>query len=423
MTQSTDLFTALLKLGSEWRISNVSFRASDSIVVIEVEHTDWLFTNHRCQKDGGKLVGYDRVPERVWRHLNVFEYKCEIRCRLPRGKCEECGSVAVMKAPWEGMLPGFSYAFESFALLLARSMSVAEASRVLGENDKRLWKLIDRQVEAARKELDMSQVRCVGADEMSRSKGHKYLTVFADMTTRRVLFATEGKDASTWTRFAGDLAEHKGDAAKVGVVSIDMSGAYRLGAKEACPNARVVFDKFHVVKLVNDGQDAVRRAEQRDGSAHAREQLKKSRWVFRKNVGNLTDRQWRKLNELDHENLVTSKAYQMRLGLQGIYAEGGTEAEGRLRLEKWCHWVCMTASAEPLLAPMARVARTLRECMDGIMAHWETGVTNAFMEGLNSVFSAVKRRARGFRTVKNLTNMLYFTASGLRLPVRPLPTH
>ncbi len=82
-----------------------------------------------------------------------------------------------------------------------------------------------------------------------------------------------------------------------------------------------------------------------------------------------------------------------------------------------------TASGEPPAGPEPRAARTVPKCLDGIMAHWESGGSNAFMERLNSVFSAVKRRARGFRTAKNLITMLYFTASGLRLPVRPTPTH
>ncbi len=81
-----------------------------------------------------------------------------------------------MEAPWEGMLPGFILAFESFALVLMRAMSGAEASRVFSGNDKRLWILPEHQVKAARERPDMSQVRRVGADEMRRRKGRKHLT-------------------------------------------------------------------------------------------------------------------------------------------------------------------------------------------------------------------------------------------------------
>jgi transposase len=419
MKDSKDLFSAMLKLGSEWSIESVEFRASDGVVVIGVAHTDWLWINHRCAEDGGKLRIHDRAEERVWRHLNVFQYHCEIRCRLPRGKCETCGKVRVVPAPWEGLCPGFTRAFEAFALLLVRSMSMAEAARILGENDKRLWRLLGRHVDEAMAGRDLSGVKSVGCDELSSRKGHSYLSVFADMDSRTVLFATPGKDGSVWNRFAEDLKAHDGDAAKVAVVSIDMSAAYRLGAREVCPDAVVVFDKFHVIKLANEGVDEVRRKEQRQGTDEAKGQLKGARWLFRKNTANLTDKEFDRFKELDHENLVTAKAYQMRVTLQDIYSKAGYGDDGRGRLLEWCSWVRATAREMPMLAPMARVARTIEECIEGVCANWRTGVTNAFMEGLNSVFSSVKRRARGFRTERNLTLMLYFTAAGLTLPARP----
>jgi transposase len=117
--------------------------------------------------------------------------------------------------------------------------------------------------------------------------------------------------------------------------------------------------------------------------------------------------------------LLIASWYQMRVTLQDIYAKSGYGNDGRQRLLEWCAWVRATARETPMLAPMARVARTIEECIEGVCAQWRTGVTNAFMEGLNSVFSAVKRRARGFRTERNLTLMLYFTAGGLTLPARP----
>lgn len=422
MKDSKDLFAAMLKLGSEWSIEDVSFRSSDGIVVIQVAHTDWLWTNSRCPEDGGKLRIHDRTEERVWRHLNVFQYRCEIRCRLPRGKCETCGKVRVMPAPWEGLCPGFTCAFEAFALLVLRSMSVAEGARLLGENDKRLWNLLGKHTDRAMASRDLSKVKQVGCDELSYRKGHKYLSVFADMSARVVLFAAPGKDGSTWDSFAEDLKAHGGDATKLTEVSIDMSAAYRLGVKSVCPQATVVFDKFHVIKLANEAVDEVRRREQSAGAPEAKKQLKGARWLFRKNTANLTDKQFDRFKELDHENLVTAKAYQMRVTLQDIYSKTGYGDDGRARLLEWCAWARSMAKETPMLKPMAKLAGTIEECLEGIVAHWKTGLTNAFMEGLNSVFSAVKRRARGFRTVRNLTIMLYFTAAGLTLPA-PTRTH
>jgi len=118
--------------------------------------------------------------------------------------------------------------------------------------------------------------------------------------------------------------------------------------------------------------------------------------------------------------LFTAKAYQMRLVLQDIYAlNDGVLAKKKLL--QWCRWVERTAKrVGPLLFwKMADCAGMIRRHLDGILAHWEARTTNAFMEGLFSVFSATKRKARGYRSRENLTAMLYFTAGHLDLPVRP----
>jgi transposase len=109
-------------------------------------------------------------------------------------------------------------------------------------------------------------------------------------------------------------------------------------------------------------------------------------------------------------------AYQMRLVLQGIYERKDAE-EARKLFRNWCAWVhAMRGQTGELLEPMARAARMVEGHLEGILAHWTRGLTTAFMEGLNSLFSAVKRRARGYRTVEYMTAMLYFVAGKLTLP-------
>jgi transposase len=109
-----------------------------------------------------------------------------------------------VKPPWEGKSKHFTKEFEAFTLLLAREMPVAKVAEVMKETDTRLWRMILAHVESARDEVDFSQVRKVGVDEMNRCKGHRYLSVFADLSQKRVLYATEGKDHQVWARFAED---------------------------------------------------------------------------------------------------------------------------------------------------------------------------------------------------------------------------
>jgi transposase len=88
----------------------------------------------------------------------------------------------------------FTKEFEAFTLVLMREMPMRKVAEAVGETDTRLWRMLFRQVDAAYAEADFSAVCCVGADEMHVRKGHDYLTVFADLVKKRVLFATEGKD-------------------------------------------------------------------------------------------------------------------------------------------------------------------------------------------------------------------------------------
>ena len=147
-------------------------------------------------------------------------------------------------------------------------------------------------------------------------------------------------------------------------------------------------------------------------------QLAKSQWVFRKNPENHTERQAQRLEKLmDHKHLMTVWAYQMRLVLQDIYKVLSVK-QARHDFAAWCRWVKEKAEKEgnKLLEPMVRVARMVERHIEGILGHWKSGLTTAFLEGLNSLFSATKRKARGYRTTKNLLAMLYFVAGKLRIP-------
>ena len=142
-----------------------------------------------------------------------------------------------------------------------------------------------------------------------------------------------------------------------------------------------------------------------------------TRWIWRKTPENLTDKEQARLAELETESLCTAKAYQLRLLFQNIYQEP-TAGRAESRFWAWCRLVRRVArrDSETLLEPMVKAAAMVERHLKGILAHWKWGVTNAFMEGLNSVFQATKRKARGYRSPEYLIAMLYFTAGKLRLP-------
>lgn len=399
---------------------STEFEEKENTFVIAVEETPklWEEESRRLEQ---RVTCYDHVEPMQWRHLNVFQKECVIVCALPRGQRTLDRSVYRVRPPWEGQSKHFTEEFEAFALTLMKEMPVKKAGEILGETDQRLWRMLFAHVDEAYRKMTLEDLVWVGADEMNRKKGHHYLTVFADLKEKRVVFATEGKAADVWDQFALEIGQHGGHHKAITQVAIDMSRAYIRGVKDNLPNAQIVFDKFHVMAQAGEGLDKVRVLEAQ-ASEHKGALLSKSLWLWRKNPENLTDRQAARLEAMDWKHLMTAKAYQMRLALRDIYAERKVE-KAREQFGLWCQWVKNQAAqkGQELLQPMVKVAEMIESHLEGILGHWKEGLTTAFMEGLNSLFSATKRKARGFRSTRYLRAMLYFVAGKLRIPCPSIP--
>lgn len=387
------LFHELLGLGLNWEVIDSRFDREKGTVILEIQETQCLWDAQRCPQDGGLVFCYDHTEQLVWRHLNVFEHQCEIRCRLPRGKCRQCGHIYRVRPPWEGLSMHFTKEFEAYALLLIREMPMAKVAQMMGESDTRLWRMLFKHVDGAYAEADFSNVCCVGVDEMSVRK-HEYASVFVDLVAKRVLFATEGQDKATWAAFVEALEKHNGHRHAITQVSMDMSVAYQGGVRENCRNAQVVFDKFHVIANVSRAVDKVRRAELRSGAEGIWDSLRKSQWLWRKNPENLTADEQERLGKIKEKNLCTAKAYQMRLVLQDIY-QSPTATVAQRRLKIWCRWVRWVARFHKsyLFASMIKMANMIENHLRGILAHWKWGLTNAFLEGLKQCLQ--RRQAQG----------------------------
>ena len=407
-------FGQLLGLGKSWKVVESRFEPESSTFFLKVEETPELWPEESARA-GTPVTCHDHVEPMQWRHLNVFNKECVIVCALPRGRRGDDSKVYRVTPPWEGRSKHFTQEFEAFALTLLREMPVKRAGQILGESDTRMWRMLFAHVKAAHARLSFDNVVWVGADEMNRRKGHNYLTVFADLLAKRVLFATPGKDASVWEAFAGELLRHNGHPKAIQYVAIDMSPAYIKGVSDNLGNAQVVYDKFHVIQNVVEACDRVRKVESRS-NAGKRDLLERTRWMWLKNRVNWTEKEVQKWESMALERCVTGMAYEMRLVLQGIY-QWKDVGEARKLFGNWCAWVqAMRERTGELLEPMARAARMIEGHLEGILAHWTQGLTTAFMEGFNSLFSAVKRWARGYRTVEYMTAILYFVAVKLTLP-------
>jgi transposase len=160
-------------------------------------------------------------------------------------------------------------------------MPVAAVARIIGEQDTRIWRVMHHYVETARAKASLADVTRIGVDETAAKRGHDYITLFMDLAKRRLMFAVPGRDHTTIQAFKADLEAHGGDSKAIQEACIDMSNAFIKGFAEAFPDTHLTFDRFHVMKLMGEAVDQVRRAESKD-----RPELKRTRWFWQRNPEN-----------------------------------------------------------------------------------------------------------------------------------------
>ena len=316
--------------------------------------------------------------------------------------------VKQVPVPWARAGSGFTLLFEAFVMALVREMPVKAAAAILGEHDTRIWRVIDHYVQSARAQADHSEVCCVGMDETSARRGQDYISLFYDMDKRQLLFGTEGCDHETVKAFTEDLKAHNGAPENITDACLDMSKAFIKGVKKALPNAEITFDPFHLIKHMNDALSQVRAEEAR----FYPEMMKGSRYAFLKNPENLTKKQNKTLFRLCSYRLKTARAYLIKLALQDVYF-ATTHEEAEVHLKKWYSWAIRSQ-----IDQVRAVAKTVKNHWNGILSWFNSKLSNGFIEAINGLIQAAKRRARGYRTTKNLINMAYLIAGKLdfRLP-------
>jgi len=399
--KDTELLQVALGLFPPWMVNDCTFGVKEKQLDIHIDFSrGGAFTCPGCGRSGCKA--YDTKVKK-WRHLNFFEHVTYLHVRTPRIKCPNCG-VKVVSVPWAREGSGFTLMFEAFVMVLAKEMPVNAIARLVGEEDTRIWRILHHHVLEARADQDYSEVRRIGVDETASKRGHNYISVFVDMESSKVLFSTEGKDAKTFGAFLEDLEVHGGHADQIKEVCCDMSPAFISGIEGTFDQAHITFDKFHVMKIINNAVDEVRRQEQR-----IRPELKKTRYHWLKNPENLTLKQKEEVSKLQMKrlNLKTARAYQIRLAFQEFYQQPIESAEAFLK--KWYFW-----STHSRLQPIIDAAHTIKRHWEGVLRWMESRITNGVLEGINGLIQAAKNRARGFRSTKNLITMVYLIAGKLK---------
>lgn len=342
-----------------------------------------------CSKCGKRRKVRDRLKERRWRHVplwNIPVFLCYRPCRV---QCSECG-VVVEKIPWGG---GKSRLTTPFSLVLAswsKRLPMVMVGKIYGVCWNAVYSAVKQVVAYGLSCRDKSDVMILGIDEISRRKRHHYHT----QGSMRAFFVGWGRD----------------NLKKIRGICCDMWAPYVKVIKEFLPHGVLVFDKFHLIRHLLEAVDEVRREEAERLRETNPMLLKNTRYIWLKNPWNLTEAQKRRLSYLEKLNLRINRAYLLKENFRDLWS-CPTRFEAKAFLKQWLWWACHSR-----LKPMVKFAQLLRRHQEAVLAYFDLRIDNGVVEAMNNNAKAISHRARGYRSSETFSTVLMHCLGGLDVP-------
>lgn len=356
---------------------------------------------HRCRKL------HSVQPERSWRDLSMRGRPMVLQYRPRRVNCPRCG-VRVEQFPWAPPWARVTAALAHAVAVLARLLSWQETARHYGLNWKTVASVVKRAVAYGLRQRRRKPLHILGIDEVSRRKGHHYLTVVYDLERKLLVWVGEDRTEQTVAQFFTGLGRRR--CSTLRVVCMDMWAPYLNAVQQHAPQAQVVFDRFHIVQHLNQAVDEVRRSEMRRLSRSERTPFKRCRFLLLKNPWNLSPDQKERLSHLVRLNAPIVRAYYLKEAFQ-LFWDYKQPARAERHLQK-----CMHAAMRSRLKPFQSFVRMLRDHLPGVLAWTRLRVSNGALEGMNNKIKLVSHRSFGFRSVANFTAAIYHSCARLPLP-------
>jgi transposase len=385
----------LLGIQSPWRVKRVKLEIAQKRVDIEVEHEPGRPV--RCPQCQRECRRHDHAPERTWRHLDVMQFTTQIRASVPRCACEEHNVVTLVPEPGSR----FTLIFEVFAVqVLLASASLTQASELLRLDWDSVQRIMDRAVARGLARGSTDEVTRVGLDEKSFGRGHSYVSLMTDHKPARVLAVVPERTTEAAAALWESLPEPQ--RKKVVAASMDMGAGFAAATRQAAPLAKIVHDRFHVSKHLNEAVDKVRRDEHRRLLEKGDESLKHTKFLWLQ--GALVEGEKALVfDELLARELKTAKAWAFK----EAFVEFWSQPDGLLAKRFFEQWYDTVMRSK--LEPLKKVARMLQSLLSGLLNYFDHPITNAITEGFNSRIQSLKSAARGFRRFSNYrTRILFF---------------
>jgi len=368
------------------------------MVLFHVEPTDSVC---RCSACGSENVLKRGKTNRWFRSVPVGSKLTWIITDVPRVECRDCGTVRQVNLGFAPPRHGYTKAFARYALELARHMTIKDVADHLCVSWDVIKELKKEYLKKHFSKPPLKDVRQIAIDEISIGRGHRYVTVVLDLQSGAILFVGEGKSADALLPFWRRVRRAR---AGIEAVAIDMSQAYIAAVDQHLPDAVIVFDHFHVIKLMNEKLTALRRDLFRQATEGLHKQvLKGTRWLLLKNPENLCDeRQERqRLAEALQLNEPLATAYYLKEELRQFW-EQGTKAGARLFLTSWCRRALQTG-----IRHLQTMARTLLAHAFGLLNYYDYPISTGPLEGTNNKIKTLQKQSYGLRDKEYFTLSLY----------------
>ena len=351
----------------------------------------------RCGECGSaNVVGNGRFL-REFKASPIGNKQVIIRVHIQRVACRLCGLVRRVKLGFAHPRRHYTKRLETYVLCLLRCATIKDVAAIVGlswdvvKDIEKRW--LTRRFRLPR----LKGVRHIAIDEISIGKGQRYLTIVLDLDSGQVLFVGDTKGADALTPFWKRVSRCK--QCKILSVAIDMSRAYISAVSAKLPKARIVFDRFHIVKLCNEMLTKLRRALYREATDQLHKNvLKATRWLLLKNPENI-DRsrdEGKRLQEALALNAPLATAYYMKDELRQLWAMPD-KAQAQRFLLGW-----MQRAEASGIHRLKKFAHTLCSHRTGLLAWYDDPISTAPLEGTNNKIKTMKRQAYGFRDTQFL---------------------
>ena len=402
-------------------MTDVEFDDDAGVVYVDVKLRRRHLVCPHCGWQTSARHNWQRKPS-LWRALDFGTWRVMVRCRLRRLNCVPCATVVVEAVPFARHRARFTRDFDDMVAWLVKHTDKTAVTRLCRVNWRTTGAIVARVVDD---QLDGSRLDALyeaGVDEIAYRKQHHYLTLITNHRSGKVVWAEEGKDAATLTRFLDELGPDR--CADLTAMSMDMGPAYIKAMREHdhTDHVTICYDPFHVVLNAGKALDVERRAywnELRDraGPDDAR-RFKHARWALLRNPGDLSDTQRDQLAAIKRAGGKVWRAYQLKEALRAVFDRDLSAAEAARLLDRW-----ISRAQRSRLASFVKLQRTIRKHRAGILAALELGINNGRSEGLNRRVRAITTRAFGYHSANAVAAMIMLTCGPveIQLPYEKLP--